>query len=199
MKHFMRGRALGVLAVALLGLGTGCETPLGVSGVPESGVEPGGDLALTTDKGVARFAVGGGHYLLSGTFDVQFALVAAARSNGHAAGRFHQRLVADGLVIDFDGEVTCMSVDPANGRAWIGGVILRNRSTDPAFQTAIHQPGRDIWFRVLDEGNADRLTFLGFEGSGGIITSEEYCATMPWPDGNARTHPVTSGNIVVHP
>ena len=68
---------------------------------------------------------------------------------------------------------------------------------------AVHQPGADIWFRVADygEGNqalqADRSTFVGFEGSAGIITSDEYCTTQPWPAGDAGTNPVTAGNLQV--
>ena len=201
MKHRKLVRMMGVLAVVALGFGSGCETPLDESSVKESGVEPGGGLASMEKNGVVRRATGGGHYLLSATFDVEFALSAVAMADGRASGQFHQSLVADGLLIEFHGEVICMSVDAVNGRAWIGGVITENNSTDPAFQGVIHQPGRDIWFRVLDAGNdsgaVDRTTFLGFEGSGGIFTSEEYCETMPWPDANARTHPVTSGNIGV--
>jgi hypothetical protein len=30
------------------------------------------------------------------------------------------------------------------------------------------------------------------------VTSEEYCQLQIWPDGNARTWPVESGNIVIH-
>ena len=55
---------------------------------------------------------------------------------------------------------------------------------------------------VLDLGNGqadpDRSTFMGFEGGGGILTSDEYCAAKIWPDGNARTWPVVHGNIVIH-
>jgi hypothetical protein len=45
----------------------------------------------------------------------------------------------------------------------------------------------------------DRTTFMGFEGGGGIITSEEYCDLQIWPDENARTSPVTQGDIQVRP
>ncbi|NIU75387.1 MAG: hypothetical protein GWN71_17950, partial [Gammaproteobacteria bacterium] len=49
----------------------------------------------------------------------------------------------------------------------------------PGFQEDVHQPGRDIWFRVVDYGEGenatqpDRSTFVGFEGDAGIITSAE--------------------------
>jgi hypothetical protein len=147
-------------------------------------------------------ATGGGHYDISGLI-VQFAFSAVQQPNGAAAGQFH--IMADegeGLTVDVAGAVTCLAVDPVNHRAWIGAVVTRNTSTDPDLQTEIHQPGRDVWFRVLDDGEGagavDRTTFTGFEGAAGIITSAEYCAARLWPASNARTWPVT-GNISVRP
>ncbi len=87
-------------------------------------------------------------------------------------------------------------MDPVNHRAWIAGDLTY--SNDPSPITGI---GDDAWFRVLDVGDStatpDRSTFLGFEGSAEIITSEEYCAVKLWAEGNARTWPVT-GNIKIH-
>jgi hypothetical protein len=89
-------------------------------------------------------------------------------------------------------------VDEVNHRAWFGGVLTQ--TNDPAPITEI---GDDAWFRVLDTGKSsvepDRSTFLGFEQPPpGIVTSEEYCQLQIWPEGNARTWPVASGNIVIH-
>ncbi len=150
---------------------------------------------------VVASATGGGHYLLSGVLDVKFSFSAVAHPDGTASGQFRQSLDNGGLLIDFHARVTCLSVDPVNGRAWIGGVVTANRSEDPGFQGGIFDVGRDVWFRILDDGEGhhavDRTTFLGFTGGGGIMTSEEYCAARIWPADNARTHPVTSGNIQV--
>ena len=148
---------------------------------------------------VANTAYGGGHYLVGGSLDVQFAFSAVLYADGHVAGSFHDR-TNDGLgLVDFDADVTCLAFDSALGRAWIGGVITANRSTSPDFTDAVHQPGHDIWFRVLDSGaeadQQDRRTFVGFEGI--IPSSAAYCALQPWPPDNARTWPVTSGNITV--
>ena len=144
-------------------------------------------------------AEGKGHYDILG-LDVQFRFEAEQRRNRKAKGDFRVRTdQGGGLIIDFSGKVTCLSIDPVNHRAWIGGVVSRNRSTDPEVQTAIHQRGRDIWFRVVDLGEEDRSTFVGFEGSAGFRTSAEYCAARPWPDANARTWPVTKGGIRVRP
>ena len=150
-------------------------------------------------NGVIGSATGGGHYSLGGT-DVQFAFSAVQKGDGTAHGQFHIAL-EDGFSYDVRGEVTCVATDPITGRAWIGGVITENNSTDPAFQTPIHQPGRDVWFRVLDAGEGkgavDRTSFYGFEGGAGIITSAQYCEVRLWAPDNARTWPVTEGNIQV--
>lgn len=167
---------------------------------PAQSVVTGGRRYLT--KGV-------GNYLIESLdIPVEFRLDAVALLNGEAHGQFTQSLVFQDLLIAFRGRVTCLALDPDNGRAWIGAVVTENRSEHPGFTTDIHQPGKDVWFRVLDtgrgSGEADRSTFLGFEGAAGIITSEEYCDAKIWPgppddEENARTNPVTKGNILVVP
>jgi len=139
--------------------------------------------AGSASSNVENSASGGGHYLVAGSLDVQFAFSAVQYNDGHVSGAFHDR-TNDGLgLVDFDADVTCLAVDRDLGRAWIGGVITANRSTSPDFTDAVHQPGHDIWFRVLDSGQEanqqDRRTFVGFEGA--IPSSAVYCATRPWP------------------
>jgi hypothetical protein len=165
------------------------QHPAGISG---RFIEVGGPVSAT----------GGGHYDLGG-LTVQFAFSAVQQPNGSVAGQFHHYAnEGGGLVIDFYGAVTCVTEDPVNHHAWIGGIVTQNNSTDPDFQGDINQPGRDIWFRVLDAGEGagaiDRTTFTGFQGSGGFLTSADYCAGQPWPAGDARTWPVT-GNVSVRP
>jgi hypothetical protein len=157
--------------------------------------------AAVENTGVEGSTTGGGHYLLQNAFDTQFAFSAVLHGDGSASGNFHQRLESGTGTVDFKGRVTCMAIDPANHRAWVGGVIEKNESTDPSFLAPQHQVGHDIWFRVLDNGEAgaapDRTTFVGFEGV--IPSSAAYCHDRIWPDDNARTWPVTSGNITVRP
>lgn len=144
-------------------------------------------------------ASGSGQYNLNGLI-VTFAFRAELEKNGKGEGAFTLSAdEGDGLIVAFDGKVTCVSFDAVNHRAWIGGTVKDNRSTDPAFLTEIHKNGRDIWFRVLDVPGGDRSTFVGFEGAAGFITSEDYCAGQPWPADNARTWPVVSGGIAVTP
>ncbi len=169
------------------------------------GLSDGADLSALAQRGRVSLTVGHGNYLIADTFDVSFATLAIAGSHGFAFGRFRQSLIFQDLAVDFKGRVTCLAVDAENGRAWVGGVVTENNSEHPSFTTEIHQPGRDVWFRVLDTGphNAepDRSTFMGFEGAAGIITSQEYCDAQIWPNDppNDRTNPVTSGNILVKP
>jgi len=153
--------------------------------------------------GVTASAAGGGGYLLLDTLQASFSFNAIARPDDSATGRLFHSVELQGQLIEFEGRVTCITMDPENHRAWIGGVVTANNSEHPAFVTERHEIGRDIWFRVLDSGegasaDADRTTFVGFEGDAGIITSQEYCDVQPWPDDNARTNPVNVGNLKVH-
>jgi hypothetical protein len=150
-----------------------------------------------------------GHANGDGTFnigapgaDIAFQLNALSTADGGASGSVYYvtDLTEFGLgTIEMRFDVTCLSRDVAQGRAWIGGVVTLNNSTNATFATdPVRQVGRDVWFRVEDNGDGgsgtlDRSTQLGFEGSAGIITSAEYCATSPWPA--SPPHPVTSGNI----
>lgn len=151
-------------------------------------------------------ASGGGYYDING-LRVQFAFSAVQTPSGKANGQFHVYAdEGDGLTVDLAGEVICMSQDPVNHRAWIGAVVTRNNSTDPTLQTDIHEVGDDVWFRVVDGGEGantdaagDRTSFTGFKGAAGIQTSQEYCNVRLWAPDNARTWPVTQGNISVRP
>lgn len=195
-RHSRPFRARPMLATALaLVLSGGTSAIAGDAGVLLH--------AAGAGEGVVASTTGGGIYSFAGVLDIRFAFNARERADGSANGRFHHSVVLDGQLIEFHGEVICLTVDSDNGRAWIGGVITQNNSEHPAFQAAIHDPGRDIWFRVLDNGEgrgeADRTTFVGFEGGAGIDTSEEYCLLALWLDDNANTHPVVSGNLQVRP
>lgn len=119
--------------------------------------------------------------------------------NDPLTGKFHMVRPRAGFIVDFTGEVTCIAVDPVNRRAWIGGVVTANNSNDPNHSLAIHQPGRDVWFRIHDGVgvDADRSSVLGFEGAAGIITSADYCAARLWTDGNVNAFEVTRGDIQI--
>ena len=142
--------------------------------------------------------------LPAGFSPLTFSFSARLNADGSAAGDFSQHFASASGSTDFDGRVTCVAFDAALGRAWIGGVITANRSTNPARQGGIFEPGREAWFRVVDNGEGsgavdDRLTVLGFEGGAGILTSAEYCATKAWTPGDANTWAVVDGNIQVNP
>jgi hypothetical protein len=188
------------VVVALAIVATACQSPTHSDSalLVEAGTET---LAVTA--GPPAGTTGGGVYRFANTADVRFDYNAIATGRGNATGHLSQSFVFGGELIEFRGRVTCFSVDSTTGRAWIGGVVTENNSTHPQFTTPRTQPGRDIWFRVLDGGEGanaaepDRSTISGFEGDRGIITSADYCAAQLWVDGNANTHPVTEGNIKV--
>ncbi len=164
-----------------------------------------GVLADATD-GLGRVN-GGGHYaLVTGgtTLNIQVALSGKQTAEDETAtGTFHHRTMLGETLIEYHGRMTCLAIDEEEGRAWIGGIVTINKSDGGFGSNPLRQPGKDIWFRILDAGTpgtaGDRTTFVGFEGSAGIITSREYCDTRPWPDDNDRTWPMTTGNLNVMP
>ncbi|MGH2489439.1 MAG: hypothetical protein ACRDFR_07465 [Candidatus Limnocylindria bacterium] len=157
-------------------------------------------LPLSVAAQSGPMMTGGGHFLFAGEVDVQFSFSAVQHPDGSASGAFHHSFVFDGHRVDYWGQVTCLAVDPVTSRAWLGGFLTKVTSTHP---DVIELPGDDAWFRVLDTGSPsaadpDRSTFMGFKNEI-IDTSEQYCAMRIWPDGDARTHPVTQGNLSVSP
>jgi hypothetical protein len=150
---------------------------------------------VSASEGVGAAATGGGHFLFSGFLDVQFGFSAVAKADGSAQGSFHQSYTLEGLTTSYWGTVTCLSVDTVNHRAWIGGVLTKVQSDNPAARLV----GEEVWFRVVDYGEGrdlpDRSTVFGFTPL--FETSAAYCAARPWPADDARTWPVTAGNIQV--
>jgi hypothetical protein len=190
-----------LLAVATLALVVAAQTATSTAPAGGAGQT---SISLHGSKGVL-VAAGAGHYALLEALDAEFAFLAVQIGKSKAFGFLRHRTEDATGTIDFDGAVTCLAVDSANNRAWIGGVITANRSTSPAFLQPQHQVGHDIWFRVLDNGhdeaNPDRTTFVGFETLE-IPSSEVYCQIKIWPDvpvPNARTWRVTSGDLIVRP
>ena len=151
-------------------------------------VGPGSALAA----GVNARVTGGGTFLFGGSLPMQFSFSGIVRADGSATGSFHHAYADEVGSYQFFGKVTCLAFDAATGRAWIGGVLNNVISNDPDVGLAA---GDDAWFRVLDSPDGDRSSAMGFVGD--IESSEAYCAMQIWPDGNARTHPVTSGQITV--
>lgn len=189
----MRMSHVGIVG-ALAVLAMGCESA-------EQPLEPLQGASLAKGAVVASANGGGKAELPAGFSALEFSFGAIQLGNDRANGTFRMFFESATGTRDFHGKVTCVASDPATGRAWIGGVVTRNNSTNPSSQQPRHQVGEDVWFRVLDDGEGngvvDRTTVLGFAGDAEIITSAEYCQTMPWADNNANTWPVAAGNIQV--
>jgi hypothetical protein len=146
----------------------------------------------TLAAGATAKVTGGGWFLFGGSIPMQFGFSAVVAGNGQAVGSFHHAYTDSEGSYEFWGTLTCLTYDAANHRAWIGGVLTKVSTTDPSFTLG---PGDDAWFLVLDSPDGDRSTAMGFVGI--FPSSAEYCRQQPWPDNNARTHPVTSGQITV--
>jgi hypothetical protein len=176
----------------------------------ESGSPPVAAPSLETNAANASAVVvasarGSGRVDLTsaGVPPAKFYFSALRYADGSVSGEFRQTLEVGTLISDVVGKVTCLSVDSLNHRAWVGGVILQNRSTHPSWRVdSLHSVGLDVWFRVADYslvGQADRSTTYGFKHSAGFITSEDYCNGMPWPAADARTFPLSQGSLSVTP
>ena len=175
----------------------GCDSP-----TPTDAADFSPRIAMS--RGVVSSTSGSGQAQLPAGFTLMdFEFNAKLSEDGSAKGEFYEHYESAGGIVDFRGVVTCVSFDAANGRAWVGGVVTHNNSTHPNMLTAIHEVGRDVWFRVVDEGEgnsaADRTTVYGFTGAVGITTSAQYCDTQPWAANNANTWEAVSGNIQVRP
>jgi hypothetical protein len=164
-----------------------------------------GSVPAAAGSPITAKATGEGVYQLLGTLPASFRFNAIAFDDGRAAGSLAHSVIFQGQLVEFTGRVTCVTVDSANDRAWVGGVITSNTSQHPSFLQSRHQVGHDIWFRVVDYGEgsqspADRTTFVGFEGDAGFPTSAAYCAGQPWPQPppDDRTWAVTEGSVQVH-
>jgi hypothetical protein len=165
-------------------------------------------VALDASQAVVASASGGGIVAFSaiaGASDGHFTFNATITGDGKAHGHFHQRRLRNGLLVEFSGDVTCLTIDPVLKRARIGGVITENNSTDPAFLTSNHEVGDDVWFRVQEGGEGadavDASTTYGFKPTL-VNTSAEYCA-LPFtglPAWNPTSiYPLVAGNIQVRP
>ena len=191
----MRNAILGAALVAGLAGCTASEAP----------TSPGAGAVLNAAAGVQITVTGGGMVDLTSINAgyAQFSVSAVLDANGVATGKFHQRREIGGFVMDFSGDVTCLTIDAATGRARIGGVVTQNNSTHPGLHTENHEIGDDVWFRVVDggEGNGavDASTTYGFKPTL-VNTSAEYCALpfegLPWWN-PASTFPLAHGNIQI--
>ena len=145
----------------------------------------GTDLAVTGSGHVIR-DLGAGPELTT------FSYNAIRRVDGTATGQYQFDFRAINVVVH--GTVTCVT---SNGNiAWIGGVIDRLRSDDPADQALV---GTDIWWRVTDNGQgsndaADLTTSLLFTIVGVPITAASWCADQPT---RGVERPIDHGNIQV--
>ena len=204
------GRRRTVARIAVLALTlAGTLLPGGCDAAPEVvGPEPAAPALSGHSRGVTAWAIGGGTF--SGDFfpgaPGRFAFVAVQRdaATGDAHGHYSFASTIDGQAVEIHGRITCMTVDPANpGRAWMGGVITRNRSKHPQYTGPTSQVGRESWFRVVDYGEgahaseADRASFIFVEPTGGFTTGQAFCDARLWFPEDRLTNPVLRGNIHV--
>ena len=124
-----------------------------------------------------------------------FSFNAVGQGNGSVGGHFTYDFRAGGFAMI--GTVTCATV--SGNRAWIGGVIDKVKSDDPADQSFV---GTDVWWMVDDNsaggsGTPDRTTSLLLTLPGTTITAASWCADKP-VNPRIAVREIASGNIVIH-
>jgi hypothetical protein len=183
--------------------------PLAACGQPDGPTMPDATASrrgsTNNGNGVIVMVKGSGVVDLSaipGAGNAVFFINAKLKADGRVLGHFRQTRSRNGLLVEFSGRVTCLTIDEELGRVRIGGVITENNSTDPAFLTENHEVGDDVWFRMVDggEGGTDASTTYGFKPTL-VNTSAEYCALpftgLPWWN-PASTFPLQSGDVEIH-
>ncbi|HYC33241.1 MAG TPA: hypothetical protein VEB59_13205 [Gemmatimonadales bacterium] len=144
--------------------------------------------------GVVR-ATGSGTHLRVGTEGEElttFAFSAVRGPDGGATGQWEYRFRVAGFRVH--GRVTCLSV--AGNQAWIGGVVEKVVTDDPAFESLL---GLEMWWRSVDNGEGrgaapDVTTGLGFGFEGVPITAESWCRDQPL---TLVARDVATGNIQI--
>jgi hypothetical protein len=171
-----------------------CSDPTAVTG----SASPRGAVVLTpvASAGGVELAVNGGGHVLRNLGDgdelTTFSYSAIRGADGTTTGEFQYDFRAANLIVH--GYVTCLT--SAGNIAWIGGVIDRLQSEDPADQELV---GTDIWWRVTDNGEGaadapDQTTSLLFTIAGVPITAQSWCNDQPT---RGVQRPITHGNIQI--
>ena len=165
-------RGIPILAVALAACSAGSDPIAPI---------PGTSATLNSGEGVELQAQGAGVVDLSAANvpNMSFQFIATRRSDGTVTGHFRFSRESTSGLVEFEGDVTCVTNDPNfPGRARVGGIVTENNSTAPGSLTTNHEVGDDVWFRVQDDvGGAtfESSTTLGFKPTL-VNTSAEYCA-----------------------
>lgn len=161
-----------------------------------------GELASAGDaeKGtMIATSFGKGSYSDGDSAVVSFIYDAELDDAGQASGFFrHQGSYGDGK-IDLSGQVSCVSFDHPEGRAWIAGTVSANNSTTDFANNKTLPVGSIVGFVVEDASVAitgsiefpRRLT--GKEET----SAQRYCEARKWPTGGLNT--VTAGTLGVFP
>jgi hypothetical protein len=184
-------RTFSGLSLLVCFVAAACESPTAATRpdvtVPRSASADAGGVALSVN--------GAGHVerdLGAGPELTTFSYSAIRRDDGTTSGQYQFNFRALNLVVH--GTVTCVT---ATGNvAWIGGVIDKLKSDDPADQELV---GTDIWWRVTDRGEgsadaADLTTSLLFTIPGNPTTAQSWCNDKPT---RGVERPIVGGNIQV--
>lgn len=137
--------------------------------------------ATLTDPKKEAVGMAFGRGIAKGPADMTVMFNANAYKDESVDGTFSYSASAEAGTIDIEAEIICVSLDNEAGRAWIGGRITRNDSTDPRFAG---EPGNEAWMRAADR-NADKkqpLVSGPLTAGDKIENASDYCNEKPWSE-----------------
>jgi hypothetical protein len=163
--HASRGTAAIAILLGLSGCGDESRAPVSPS---------------FAAGGIEASVTGSGHHLrvgADGPEPTTLAFNAKRHADGRSTGQWEYHFRAAGF--SMHGKVTCLSI--AGREAWVGGLITKVLSPDPADQELV---GVEMWWRSRDNGQGagappDSTTGLGFAFPGVPITAESWCRDQP--------------------
>ncbi len=162
--------------------------------VPDSRRIPPQPAAAEPEKKVAGMTFGRG--IAKGPADMTFKFNVTVYEDASVDGTFSYSANSAAGTLDIEADVVCATLDNDAGRAWVGGKVTRNGSTDPQFSG---QPGTEIWMRALDR-NAQQMQPLvsgPLMAAGTIKNASDYCSKKPWSD--EALYAVEPGALAIFP
>ncbi len=113
----------------------------------------------------------------------RFTMEGSVLSDESGYGRFRIYSFQGDGKMDVSGEMTCVSIDSAERRIWLSGMITQNSSTDDKFRSGQYAAGNYLQFRArpnsMDGQNPAAIEVPNFVDK---TTAEAFCNKGDWSD-----------------
>ena len=142
-------------------------------------------VAMTFGRGIAQAPV-----------PLTFMVNVSVFENDSVEGSFSYSATSTSGSLDIEAQVQCTALDHDAGKAWVGGKLTRNGSTDPRYTAEI---GSDVWIHLLDR-NLDSLPPMVSAPtmrSATVRSAADFCKRRPWSD--EELYIVEAGALAIFP